>query len=158
MPTDEPLPTIRKYREGSIDLETDTLRLALFDDTTAYTIDDVNHEFVADVLDGGTTAQELDAASYARQGVSNVQVTVDATDTEVVVDADNVTFTALDGGETIQGWILYKQVGADDTTPGDDPIIAIEDEVTNSNNNAVTTNGSDVTIQFDSEGIVNVSN
>lgn len=156
MPVDEPLDTIRKYREGSINLETATLRILLFDDSQAYTIDVVNHEFVGDVI--GTDATELSDASYSRQGVSNVQVTVDATDEEVVVDADDVTFPTLDGGETIQGWIIYEQVGGDDTTPGDDPIIAIEDEVTNSNGNDVVTNGSDVDVQFDAEGILNTSN
>lgn len=158
MPVDEPLDTIRKYRQGDIDLENDTLRIALFDDSTAYSLDPDAHSFVNDVLDGGTTAQELGDSSYSRQGVSNVTVTKDSVDDEVVVDADNVTFPSLDGGEVIQGWLIYRQVGGDDTTPGDDEIIAIEDEVTNSNGNDVTTNGSDVVIEFDSEGIINVSN
>jgi len=158
MTTNEPLPTIRKYREGSIDLENDTLRIALFDDSTAYSFDAVNHEFVSDVLDGGTTAQELGDASYSRQGVSNVQVTVDSTDVETVLDADDVTFPSLDGGEVIQGYVLYEQVGGDDTTPGDDPIIAIGDEIKNNSGNDVTTNGSDVVLQIDSEGIINVTN
>jgi hypothetical protein len=158
MPTDEPLPTIQKYRTGQIDLSSATLRVALFDDSTAYSIDVVNHEFVSDVLDGGTTAQELGDASYSREAVVNASVTVDGADSEVVVDADDVTFVGLDGGETIQGYIIYEQVGGDDTTPGDDPIIAIEDEVRNANGNPVTTNGSDVTIEFSAEGIITVSN
>jgi hypothetical protein len=150
----EPLPTLRKYREASIDPETATVRAALFDDSTAYSPDRVNHEFVADVLDGGTTATELGASSYSRQGVADVQVTEDATNVEVVLGADDITFPNLDGGETIQGYLVYIQIGGDDTTPGDDPIIAIEDEVTNSNGNKVTTNGSDVTISLSSSGII----
>lgn len=157
MATAEPLDTIRKYREGQIDLETATLKIALYDDSTAYSIDRVNHIFLNDVLDGGTTAQELGDASYSRQSVANVQVTKDGTDVEVEVDADDVTFPSVDGGEVVQGWILYRQVGGDDTTPGDDDIIAIEDEVKNSSGNDVTTNGSDIVVQFDSEGIVNTS-
>lgn len=158
MATNEPLPTIRKYREGSINLETATLKIALFDNSTAYTFDAVNHEFVNDVLDSGTTAQELGDSSYSRQSISNAAVTVDGPDTEVVVDADDVTWTSLSGGETIQGWLIYEQVGADDTTPGDDPIIAIEDEVTDADGNEITTNGSEVNLNFDAEGIVNVTN
>lgn len=157
MPAEEPLPTIRKYREGSINLESVTLRIALFDDSTAYTIDRVNHEFVNDVLDGGTTAQELGDATYSRQDVVNGAVTVDTGDSEVVFDADNVTFSGLDGGEVIQGAVIYQQVGGDDTTPGDDPIIFIEDEIKNQNGNDVTTNGSDVQFQVNSEGLTNVS-
>jgi phage baseplate assembly protein gpV len=155
MSTTEPLPTIQKYRTGQIDLETATLRVALFDDTIAYSPDRVNHEFVSDVLDGAT-ANELDDASYSRQDVLNAAVTVGSGDTEVVVDADDVTFSSLSGGETIQGWLLYAQIGGDDTTPGDDPIVAIGDEVLNSAGDPVTTNGSDVTLAFNAEGIFTV--
>jgi hypothetical protein len=157
MPVAEPFPTTRKYREGSIDVENDTLRIALFDDSTAYSIDRLNHEFVSDVLDGGTTAQELSDPTFARQTVSGAAVTVDSTDSEVVFDANDVTFSDLDGGEVVQGFLIYQQVGGDDTTPTDDPILFIEDELTNQNGNQITTNGSDVTIQFDGEGIVNLS-
>jgi len=157
MPVAEPLPTTRKYREGSIDVENDTLRITLFNDSTAYTIDEVNHEFVADVLDGGTTAQELTDPTFSRQTISGASVTVDSVDAEVVFDADDVVFNSLDGGEVIQGFLIYRQVGGDDTTPADDEILFIEDELTNTNGNQITTNGSDVTIQFNSEGIVTVS-
>lgn len=155
MATSEPLATIRKYREGLIDLETATLRVLLYDDSQAYTPDRTTDEFVGDVI--GTSATELGDASYSRQDVANVQVTEDATDVEVEVDADDVTFPSVDGGEVVQGWILYRQVGGDDTTPGDDDIIAIEDEVKNSSGNDVTTNGSDIVLQFNSEGIVTTS-
>jgi len=156
MATNEPLPTVRRYREGELDLEAATLRLALFDDSVAYSIDRINHEFVADVLDG-QTANELDDASYSRQDVTGAAVSLDTSDAEVVVDADDVTFPSLAGGETIQGWLLYAQIGGDDTTPGDDPIIAIEDEVTDSNGDTVTTNGSDVIVEFATEGILNTA-
>jgi hypothetical protein len=153
----EPIPTLVKYRQGDIDLENATLKVALFDASTAYSIDRNNHEFVDDVLDNGTTAQELGDASYSRKTLSNVSVTHDTGDTESVVDADDVTWSALSGGEEIQGWLAYVQIGGDDNTPGDDPIIAIEDEVTNSSGNPVTTNGSDVTLQFADEGLTNTS-
>lgn len=158
MTTYEPLPTIRKYRTGQYDLTSATLRVALFDESTEYNVDVVNHEFVNDVLDGGTTAAELGGTGYSRKDVANATVTVDGTDEEVVFDADDVTWSSIDGGETIQGWLVYIQVGGDDTTPGDDPIVAIEDEVRNSNGNAVTTNGSQVDLQFANEGITNVTN
>lgn len=155
MATAEPLPAIRKYREGTINLETATVRVLLYDDSQAYTPDRVNDEFVGDVI--GTSATELSDATYSRQDVLNVAVTVDGTDTEVVIDADDVTWTGLDGGETIQGAIIYRQVGGDDNTPADDDILFVLDEVTNSSGNPVTTNGSDVTLQFATEGIHNVT-
>jgi len=157
MTTMEPLRTIQQYRTGNINLEGATLRVALFDDSTAYSPDRQNHEFVSDVLDGGTTATEIGDGTYSRQGVANATVTVDTTDGEVEFDTDDTTFPAVDGGEVIQGWLLYVQNGGDDTSPGDDPIVAVEDEVTNANGNDVTTNGSDITIEWNAEGIITVS-
>lgn len=144
--------------EAQFDFLNDTLRVALISDNTAYTFDPDTHTFVNDVLDGGTTAEEFAGSGYSRQTLSNVTVTQDDTDDEGVADADDVTFTSLDG-DTIQGILIYKQVGGDDTTPGDDPIIAVYDD--NSAGSLadlpLTTNGGDVTLSFSSEGIVNIS-
>ena len=147
--------TKAQYPQGAIDVTTDTLRIALFDDTTAYTVDIDNHDFVSDVLDGGTTATEMSGTGYSRQTLSTVTVTIDDTDDEAEIDCDDVTFTGLDAG-TIQGYIIYQQIGGDDTTPGDDPILQIVDD----RNNAdlpLTTNGSDVTLTIDAEGFLNLA-
>lgn len=157
MATFEPLPTIREYRKGNINASGDTLRVGLFDNSTAYTPDKVGHEFVDDIVNGSSNATELSDSTYSRLNVTGASVTLDSVDEEVVIDADDSTFQNLDGGEEIQGWFVYKQVGGDDSTPGDDPLIAIEDEVTNSNGNPVTTNGANVTIQYAGEGILNVN-
>lgn len=147
--------------EGSVDLTSDTVKVALFNDTTAYTFDPDTHTFVNDVLDGGTTAEEFGnsgGTGYSRQTLANKTVTQDDTDDEGVFDADDVTFTSLDG-ETIQGIIIYQQVGGDDSTPGDDRIIAVYDDDSAGSlaDLPLTTNGGDVTLSFDSEGIVNIS-
>jgi hypothetical protein len=141
----------------------ETLRVALFDDSTAYTFDPDNHDFVADVLDGGTTAQELQGSSgYTgsadRQTLANVSVTADNTDDEGVWDADDVTWTGVDSTAAIQGWIVYLQVGGDDSTPGDDPIIqVVDDDMADAPSDLpLSTNGSDVTIEWNAEGIVNL--
>jgi len=144
--------------EAEFDFLNDTLKVALISDNTAYTFDPATHSFVGDVLDGGTTAQEFQGSGYARQGLSNVTVTQDDVDNEGVADANDVTFSGLDG-DTIQGDLIYKQVGGDDTTPGDDPIIAVYDD--NSAGSLadlpLTTNGGDITLAFSSEGIVNIA-
>lgn len=135
----------------------DTLKVALVSDNTAYSFSPDTDNFVGDVLDGGTTAQEFQGTGYSRQTLSNVTVTQDDVDDEGVADADDVTFTGLDG-DTIQAVLVYKEVGGDETTPGDDPIIAVVDD--NSAGSLVdlplTTNGGDVTLAFSSEGIVNI--
>lgn len=149
----------RAFLAGEIDPVNDTVKVALVNDSTAYSFNPDSDTFVNDVLDGGTTAQEFGNGSgtgYSRQTLSNVAVTQDNTDDEGVIDADDVTFNSLDGA-TIQAIIIYKQVGGDDTTPGDDPILNVLDD--NSAGSVadlpLTTNGGDVTIQFDSEGVIN---
>lgn len=144
--------------KATVDFETDTLRVALVSDNTSYTFDPDSHDFVSDVLDGGTTAEEFAGTGYNRQTLSNVSVTIDDTDDEGVFDADDTTFTSLDG-DAIQAIIVYQQVGGDDTTPGDDPILVVldEDSAGSVADLPLITNGGDVTIQWDAEGIINIS-
>jgi len=154
-----PTATLADYLRGNIDLETDTLRVALFNDSTAYTFDPAAHEFVADVLDGGTTAQEFGGGSgtgYSRQDLANATVTANDTDTRADFDADDVTFPSLNNA-VIQGAIIYKQVGGDDSTPGDDPIVQVYDgDQADVGDFPITANGSDILIETGSVTILSV--
>jgi hypothetical protein len=148
----------RDLMEAVHDHENDTIRCALGGSGTAYTFDPDNHDFVSDVFDGGTTGEELSDASYSRQTVSNATVTVDDTDDEGVFDCDDVTFPSVDTTQDIQFVLFYQQIGGDDTTPGDDRIIAVYD-----NDSAgsladlpLPTNGSDIVVQINSEGLINI--
>jgi hypothetical protein len=146
---------------NSIDLDDDTLKIALYDNSTAFSFDSETHAYVGDVFDGGTTAQELSgSAGYTgtsdRKALANVSVTQDNTDDEAVLDADDVTWTGVESTEDIQGYIIYRQVGADDSTPNDDEIIQLIDDA-DSADLPLTTNGSDVTVTFDAEGILNLA-
>jgi hypothetical protein len=134
-----------------------TVRVALGGDSTAYTYDQDAHEFVSDVFDGGTTGEELSDSSYSRQTLSGTTVSQDNTDDEGVWDADDVTFASIDTTQDIQFILVYVQVGGDDTTPGDDPIVTIYDDDSAGSLSELPhpTNGSDVIISWDSEGIVN---
>jgi len=155
--------TLAESLRGNISLTNDVLRIALFDDSTTYSFDAAAHEFVGDVLDGGTTAQELSGSSgYTgsgdRQTLANPTVTEDNTDNEGEFDADDVTWTGVESTEKIQGWIVYKQVGGDDTTPGDDPIVqVVDDDMADAPGDLpLSTNGSDITVQWAGEGIINL--
>jgi len=143
--------------EGQFDFTSDTVKVALISDNTSYTFSPDSDTFVNDVLDGGTTAEEFAGTGYSRQTLSNITVTQDDADDEGVVDADNVTFSGIDG-DTIQGILIYKQVGGDDSTPGDDPIVAVldDDSAGSLADLPLTANGSDVQITFDTEGVVNI--
>lgn len=143
--------------KGSIDWANDTIKVALGSDDTAYTFDQAVHEFVGDVFDGGTTGTEFTGSGYSRQTLTTQTVTQDDTDNEGVADADDVTFSSIDG-DAIQFIVVYKQVGGDDTTPGDDPILALydDDSAGSLTDLPLTTNGGDVTVSWDTEGIINI--
>lgn len=161
---DTPDRTLTEVLRGDLDLDTSTLRIALISTATAYTFDPANHEFVSDILDGGTTAQELQgSAGYTgesdRKTLQNVTFTEDNTDNEAVLDTDNTTWNGVESTEEIQGWLVYVQIGGDDTTPGDDPVlIVVDDDQTNAPSNLpLPTNGSDIEVVVDPEGRINLS-
>lgn len=142
---------------GSIDLSADTIKVALYNDTTAFTFDPDTHEFVSDILDGGTTAEEFGGSGgtgYTRKTLANQSTSQDNTDDEAVFDADDLSWSSLDG-ETIQGIIIYRQIGGDDTTPADDDVITVLDD-SNVADLPLTTNGGQVDLSFDAEGILNL--
>jgi hypothetical protein len=142
---------------GTVDWANDTIKVALGSDNTAYTFDQAAHEFVGDVFDGGTTGTEFAGTGYSRQTLANAAVTQDDTDNEGVADADDVTFSSIDG-DTIQFIVVYKQVGTDDATPADDPILALYDDDSAGSlaDLPLTTNSGDVTVSWDAEGIINI--
>lgn len=147
-----PNATLVKLFDGTIDLDDDTLRLALYNDTTAFTFDPDTHAFVSDVLDGGTTAEEFGGSGgtgYSRKDVTTTTVTQDDTNDRAVWDSDDFSWSSLDG-ETIQGAIIYRQVGGDDATPGDDEIIQVYDnDMADVEDFPLATNGSEIQILQD---------
>jgi hypothetical protein len=146
-----PNATLAAFPAGSIDAETDTLRVLLLDDSTSYSFDRDADDTVQDVL---AAASELSGTGYARQTLQNVTVTADDSNDEAVVDADDVTFTALDQDNgTIQAAVVYQQVGADDSTPGDDRVLAVFDDADVADL-PLPTNGSDVKLELATDGLL----
>jgi len=137
---------------GSIGLANDDIRVALYDNGVAFSFDPDVHQFVGDVIDGGTTAQEPSDSSYSRQSLANQTTSADDTDDEGVFDADDVTFSSLSTTNQIQGVVIYKQV-TDDT---DSPIIAVIDDTDDSDLPAVT-NGTDFIIEWSANGVLTAS-
>ena len=148
--------TKTEFFNTNIDYANDTIKVALLKATTEYSPDQAAHEFVGDVLDGGTTGAEFDDTNYSRKVLGSLSVTEDNTDHEGVWDAGDVTWSSLGGSQSIEAILIYKQVGGDDTSPGDDPILRILDDSEEADLE-LPTNGGDVTISWNSEGIVNIS-
>jgi len=154
-----PIRTLTQIAQQNLDVASGTIKVALLKSTTEYSPDANAHEFVADVLDGGTTGAEFDDTNYSRQTLANAAWTEDNTDSEAVYDADDVTWSNLGsntGGQTVEAVLIYKQIGGDDTTPGDDPIIRIFDDSEEADL-PKQTNGEDFTWTFDAEGIINLT-
>lgn len=150
-----PNATKKKLLDGNIDLVNDTIKVLLLDGSTAYSFDPDTHEFVNNIADGGTTGTEMSGTGYSRKTLGTKSNTQDNTDDEGVWDAADVTWSGLDAGD-IQTIVIYKQVGGDDTTPGDDPVINVLDDASVADL-PLTTNGSDVTVSWAGEGILNLA-
>jgi len=131
--------------DGSIDLDTDTLKVMLVDDSYSPDRDD-------DVVDeggaGDAESAEITATNYARAwggaGRKTPSISVseqDANDRAVAIIAD-LTWTALGGAvnDTVAGAILIKEGDANDTTSR---LIAYFDIAD------TPTNGSDFILDFD---------
>ena len=103
--------------DGSIDLDTDTIKAALV--TSSYTPDVDNHDFWDDV-----SANEVGASgTYSAGGatLANKTVTQDNTDNEGVFDADDFSFTSAT--ITARYVVFYKSTG----TAGTSALICYDD-------------------------------
>jgi len=125
---------------GSIDLDTDTIKVALV--TSAYTPDQDTHDFFDDVTN------EVTGTGYTAGGASlaNKAVTADNTDNEGVFDADDVTWST--STITARAAVLYKSTGTASTSALICYIDFTSDKVSTAGN---------FTISWNSEGILNLN-
>lgn len=126
--------------DGSIDLDTDTIKVALV--TSSYTPDQDAHDFFNDVTN------EVSATGYTAGGatLANKAVTQDNTDNEGVFDADDVTWSS--SSIVARGAVIYKDTGSAATSP----LIAYIDFGSDQ-----TSSSGDFTISWNSEGIINLT-
>lgn len=142
--------TRAQLAKGTYDLSSggDTFKIALFKASTEYSPAPDTHEFVDDVFDGGTTGEEMDDTNYSRQSVSGQAISQNDTDDVAEWDIDDVEFAGLGGSQTVEAVLIYRQIGGDDTTPGDDDIIRIIDD-TEAASLEIATDGNDLEVVFD---------
>ena len=114
------------FLDGSIDWDTDTIKVGLID-TGTYTVNLSTHDF-------------WDDANAALVGTA--QTLAGKTVTAGVADANDVTFTAVSGA-TVEALIIYKDTGSAATSR----LIAYIDTGTGL---PVTPNGGDIIVVWDS--------
>jgi len=129
----------QKIMDGSIDLDTDTIRVALV--TSSYTPDQDAHEDFADITN------EVSGTGYVAEGaaLASTAVTKDNTDNEGVFDADNVTWSTAT--LTARGAVVYKDSG----TPATSWLVAYFDFTEDK-----SSSGGDFVLTWATEGIVNI--
>jgi hypothetical protein len=131
----------KKIMDGSIDLDTDTIKVALV--SSSYTPSADNHDFFDDI-----TNEVSNSGTYAAGGatLANKAVTQDNTDDEGVFDADDVAWTST--SITARYAIVYKSTGTASTSP----LIAAIDF----GSDQTSTSGT-FTITWAAEGILNLN-
>lgn len=106
---------------GSLDLDTSVLRALAAEDTSAGT-PTADHDYLDDLLSAVLT--EITASGYSRQTLGSASVTENDTDDRAEADYADVNFGNAAAGQTVKGFLVYQQVGGDDTTPEDDLLVA----------------------------------
>ncbi len=104
------------------------------------------HRFVSDVI-----AHEVSGGTYARVDVTGRVAVVDYLGDRALLDANNPVFPAL-SGVTPSGAIVYRRVGPNDATPGDDLLVCYLGF-----GGPVTTTGQPFMIEFHADGVVGIS-
>lgn len=127
----------QKIMDGSIDLDTDTIKVALV--TSLYTPDQDSHEDFADV------SNEVTGTGYTAGGVelTGKTVTKDNTNNRGIFDAGNASWENV--SITARGAIVYKSTGDSSTSW----LICYLDFTEDKTADAVN-----FTIQFNSNGIL----
>lgn len=130
----------RDIMNGGIDLDTDTIKVALV--TSTYTVDQDVHDNFDDITN------EVTGTGYTAGGatLASVTVTVDNTDNEGVFDAADVTWST--STITARGAIVYKSTGVASTSK----LICFLDFTTDK-----TSTAGDFVIQWGAEGILNLN-
>jgi len=135
----------RANAAGEIDLNADDIRIRLCMNTT--TCDTENDAMV--FLDDFALIDVCDGANYVDKALANEAVNKDDANDRAEFDADDVTWTALGvGTRTTVGVLVYKFVATDADHV---PICYVEFA------GAVTHDGTDFTIQWNAEGILQLT-
>lgn len=133
----------KKIMDGSIDLDTDTIKVSLH--TSSYTPDADAHDFWDDTTNEVSSSGSYTAGIAGGVALANKAVTADNTDDEGVFDADDVSITTFTG--TFKWIVLRKDTGTASTSP----LICAIDAT------SVSATAGTVAIAWAAEGILNLN-
>jgi hypothetical protein len=139
----------KQLLDGDIDFNApDDIRILLLEAATDENPDDVTVQAV--LARAGTT--ELTSTGYARQALAGEATSQDDANDRAEFDANDVTFSAVSqaAAETVIGWVVFKFITDD---AGSIPIIFVD----TATGLPLTPNGSDITITWNAEGILQLT-
>ena len=135
-------PGLLKLLDRTVDFENDTIKVLLVDTSHAF---DKTDEFVSDIV--ANEAANVSGSGYERKTLGSKTILLDAANDRVEYDCANPTYTAINAG-TIAAAIVFKE-GVDDASS---PLLAQIDFAD------LVTNGSDVELQVNADGLFTVTN
>lgn len=134
--------------DGTIDLINDTIKVLLLDGTTT-TPEDATKDFVSEI-----NTDEFSDTNYTggfggggRKTLGTKAITEDDTNDRAEFDAADITWTSLGGTDSVVAAVIF----APGTADSDSVLIAYIDIAD------TATNGGDFTLQWDAEGIIQLS-
>jgi len=133
-----------KIMDGSIDLDTDTIKVVLV--TSSYSPDIDTHTQYSHITN------QVTGTGYTAGGatLANKSVTVDTTNDRAKFDADDTTWTSA--SVTARGAIIYKYVDNAGSPDDTSPLICYKDFGAD-----VTSTNADFTIKWHADGILYLS-
>lgn len=135
--------------DGDLDFNApDDIRVLLLEAASDENKDDATVQAV--LARAGTT--ELTSTGYSRQALTGETTSQDDANDRAEFDANNATFSSVTqaGSETVVAAVVYKHV----TNDSDSIPIAFIDNMTGM---PLTPNGSDITITWDAQGILQLA-
>ena len=140
----------RRILDGNLNLTSSTLKIMLVD--AGYTFN-ADHDFVGSGA-GTPGGEELSGTGYAagfggagRRTLANKVFSEDDTNDRGEMDCDDVTWTAINAGAAAAAIVIKEG-----TSDADSELIAFFDS-----GFPVTTNGGDLTLQVNAEGLLQLS-
>lgn len=134
---------------GNLNWASAVLRCLLERSTSTYS-PNKDHDFVSDL----SGLVEVSVASYARQTLASAAVNIDDANDRVELDCNDLSFGALETGQTALALIFYVQTGGSDASPSDDPLIARIDTATGL---PATLGGGTFAVTINAEGLIQLS-
>lgn len=133
-----------KIMDGSIDLDSDTIKVVLV--TSSYTPDIDTHTQYSHI------SNQITGTGYTAGGktLANCSVTVDTSGDKAVFDADDATWTS--STITARGAIIYKYIDNGGSPDNASPLICYKDFGSNKSSSS-----GDFTIRWDDDGILYLS-